>query len=119
MSFDRISITLPRDVLQSADRRARALDRSRSWVIAEALRAYAGRPAAAAPPAATAAVAEARRQHLATDLARSPAERLRRTEDLTRLARQRRPRRGTRRQIIGFDSYEDFHEWKQANRAGA
>jgi hypothetical protein len=125
MSFERISITLPRDVLQSADRRARELDRSRSWVIVEALRAYQGPPLVAAqvreadaPVYAIAEVAEARRRHLATDLARSPAERLRRAEELARLARQRRRGRGPRHQVIGFDSYEDFYEWKKANRAG-
>src|ERR1051326_9348499 len=40
MPFTRISIPLPRDVLAAADRRARALDRSRSWLIVEAIRAY-------------------------------------------------------------------------------
>ena len=45
MALSRISITLPRDVLAAADRRARALDRSRSWLIVEALRAYLATPA--------------------------------------------------------------------------
>ncbi len=58
-------------------------------------------------------------QHLAADLKRSPAERLRRAEELARLARQVRPRRGRRQQVIGFDSYEDFYEWKRARLAGA
>ena len=126
MPFERISITLPRDVLQAADRRAKQLDRSRSWVIAEALRAYECNPSgtaarvreAEAPVYGTQDVAEARRRHLATDLARSPEERLRRAEELARVARQRRRARGPRHQIIGFDTYEDFYEWKKANRAG-
>src|SRR5438046_3811024 len=127
MALSRISITLPRDVLVAADRRARALDRSRSWLIVEALRAYLATPARSAsagvrepdaPVYAAREVADARRQHLAADLKRSPAERLRRAEELARLARQVWPRRGRRQQVIGFDSYEDFYEWKKARLAG-
>src|SRR5213083_185230 len=127
MALSRISITLPRDVLVAADRRARALDRSRSWLIVEALRAYLATPARSAsagirepdaPVYAAREVADARRQHLAADLKRPPAERLRRAEELARLARQVRPRRGRRQQVIGFDSYEDFYEWKKARLAG-
>lgn len=124
MPHARISITLPRDVLLAADKRARALDRSRSWLIVEAIRAYLAAPAGAAvrEPAAPAygarEVADARRQHLLADLKRSPAERLRRVEDLVRVAHQVRPRRQPRQQVIGFDSYEDFYQWKKARRAG-
>jgi len=127
MAHSRISITLPRDVLVAADKRARDLDRSRSWVIAEAVRAYVAaappparvREVEAPPYAAVQEVADVRRHHLLTDLKRSPAERLQRAEELSRLARQVRPLRGRRAQVIGFDSYEDFYEWKKARRAGA
>jgi len=123
MAYARISITLPKDLLQAADRRARALERPRSWLLAEAVRAYlAAAPARVSEPAASAygvgPVADARRQHLAADLKRSPAERLRRVEELVRVARQVRRRRPTRQQVIGFDSYEDFYEWKKARLAG-
>ena len=122
MAHSRISITLPRDVLVAADKRARALDRSRSWLIVEAVRAYlATSPSQVrepdAPAYAAPEVADARRRHLLADLKRSPAERLRRVEDLVRVGRQVRPRRGPRQQVIGFDSYEDFYEWKKARRA--
>ena|SRR5258706_102383 len=125
MALKRISITLPKDVLDAADKRARALDRSRSWVIVEAIRAYVAAPAgfrvreADVPGYAVEEVADARRRHLVADLKRSPAERLRRVEDLVRVARQVRPKRVRREQVIGFDSYEDFYEWKRAHRAGA
>jgi ribbon-helix-helix CopG family protein len=127
MALKRISITLPKDVLEAADRRATALDRSRSWVVAQAIRAYVAVPPPAvprvhepdAPAYAVQEVAEARRRHLLTDLKRSPEERLRRGEALGKLARQSRPRRGPRRQVVAFDSYEDFYEWKKASRAGA
>jgi predicted transcriptional regulator len=126
--YARISVTLPKDVLAAADRRAKQLDRPRSWVIAEALRQWeaasapAGAPRAlrdaAAPPYGAGEVAEARQQHLIADLRRTPAERLRSAADLAGLAQARR-RSGPRVQIIGFDSYEDFYEWKKARRAGA
>ena len=116
MGLTRISITLPRDLLAAADRRARELDRPRSRVVVEALRAYL--VAEPAPGAyAVRQVAEARRQHLESELSLPPAERLRRAEELARLAR--RGRGGWRHQIIGFDSYEDFHEWKKGRLAGA
>ncbi|HWB40656.1 MAG TPA: ribbon-helix-helix protein, CopG family [Gemmatimonadales bacterium] len=113
--YARISITLPRDLLAAADRRAKELDRPRSWVIAEAIRSYrGGAPTPAAMPPGAEEVAAARRQHLLADLRRTPEERLRRAEALVRLA----PRSGKqpRVQVIGFDSYEDFDTWKRARR---
>jgi hypothetical protein len=124
MALTRISITLPKDVLTAADKRARALDRSRSWLIVEAVRAYLGRSAPSqvtepSPPVyAAQEVAAARRRHLEEDLRASPAERLRRAEDVGSLARFVR-HGGRRHQLIGFDSYEDFYEWKKGRRAGA
>ena len=131
MALARISVTVPRSLVAAADRRARELERSRSWVVAEALRRHlqsdhadqsAGpRPRAvreAAPhPYAGAEVAEARRRHLAAELALSPAERLHRAEELGRLALQSQGR-GRRQQIIGFDSYEDYYQWKRARLIG-
>ena len=80
MALTRISITLPPEVLQAADKRARALDRSRSWLIVAAIRTYlATAPAqvreVAGPVSGAQEVADARRQHLASDLRRTPAER--------------------------------------------
>jgi hypothetical protein len=120
MPFARIAITLPKDILAAADRRAKALDRSRSGVIVDALRAYLASPAAVReevrPAYGSDAFGVARRQQLERDLARSPTERLQQAEAAARLAQARRPRRGRRQQIIAFDSYEDFWEWKKANR---
>jgi predicted transcriptional regulator len=113
--YARISITLPREVLAAADSQAKALDRPRSWVIAEAIRSYrsGSQGQAAAPPGAE-EVAAARREHLLVDLGRTPEERLRGAAALLRLA----PASGARRrpQIIGFDSDEDFAAWKKARR---
>lgn len=38
--MDRITITIQRDVLAGADKIARKLERSRSWVVNRALREY-------------------------------------------------------------------------------
>ena len=132
MSYSRISITIPEPLLIAADHRARELDRPRSWVVAEALRTYLERDTEShggasarsrvsepSPPAyAAAAVAEARLRHLEADLRLPPEERLRRAEELGRVARERQ-RRGPRCQIVAFDTYEDFYEWKKARRGGA
>jgi len=119
--YARVSITLPRDVLAAADRQAKALDRSRSWVIAEAIRNYQGgalptplTPAPSEPPAGATEVAEARRRHLLADLELGAEARLRKAAALLRLAPG--ARRQPRAQIIGFDSYEEFAAWKKTRR---
>jgi len=122
MPYARIAITLPKDLVAAADRRARELDRSRSRVIAAALRAYLVSPPpaqvreAVRPAYGSDAIGSARRAQLERDLARSPAERLRNAEASARTARAHRAHRGRRHQIIGFDSYDDFYEWKQSHR---
>jgi len=122
MPYARIAITLPQEILVGVDRRANELDRSRSRVIVDAIRAYLGVPAVvrqAAPGYGADAFGAARRAQLERDLARTPAQRLAAAEQLARLARSARPRsraRQPRQQIIGFDSYEDFYEWKKHNR---
>ena len=120
MAYARIAITLPKDVLAATDRRAKESDRSRSRVIVDALRAYLADPAVVretVPADGTDAIGSARRAQLERDLARTPAERLAAAEELARLALGARPRAArARQQIIGFDSYEDFYEWKKHNR---
>lgn len=118
----RITITLPRELLVAADARARRLDRSRSWVVSEGLRQLVSGVVGVVrePPAANGArdVADARRFHAASGLHLSPAERLRRAEELGRLARTAQ-RRAPRQQVIAFGSYEDYYEWKKARLIGA
>jgi len=122
MPFARIAITLPKEVLAATDRRAKELDRSRSRVIVDALRAYLATPAVVREPTQPAygsdAYGVARREQLERDLAKSPAERLHAAEQAAALAQRVRQSAGSgrRHQIIGFDSYEDFYEWKRANR---
>jgi predicted transcriptional regulator len=131
--IERISITLPAELVRWADREAKRLGRPRSWVIAEALRGAAGtgratldagsgmvRETVVSPYAGVEAeMADARDRRLRAALALPAAARLRKAEELLRLAHAVRPRRG-RHQIIAFDTFEEFWQWKKAHRvAGA
>ena len=120
MAFTRISITLPPDVLQAADRRARALDRSRSWLIVEAIRAYVtGRAAAVREPdalgygAITPGLGPSRQAQLESDLRLTPERRVQAAEETARLAELARGPRGRSHRVISFDRYEDYVTWKR------
>jgi len=123
MAFSRISITLPRPLLVDADRRARALGRSRSWVLAEALRAYLAAPArvAEAWPAAYGerrpGLGESRLDQLKRDLALTPEQRVIEAERSASLADLVHPRSHAH-QIITFDRYEDYVAWKRRDAVG-
>jgi len=125
----RITITIPADLIQAADTKAQSLSRSRSWVLVEALREYlaaprsdhgVGEPVAhpyaasrAAPTVDAAAEVAASRQRRLRAEARLPElERLRRAEELAQLGR-RTDHAGASAQIVGFDTYEDYYEWKR------
>ena len=105
-TYARIAITLPREDLASADRLARDQDRSRSWVIAEAIRRYA------AP-----GLGPSRTAQLAADLRLTPEARVRAAEATARVGElRRRPRR---ERVLGFGRYEDYLDWKRRENAGA
>lgn len=135
MPKTRITITIPEELLAAADRRARELDRSRSWIIADTLER-----GLAVPPSSSGAVpdsrpmvlrepggggygvvdireevAEARRLQLLADLRLSPTDRIRHAESLGGLGRGG-VYRSRRAQVIGFESHEDYEEWKQSER---
>ena len=123
--FARIAITLPQEVLAAADRLAERLDRSRSWVIAEAVRQFAARESTEGTPArmvrepvwspyATSLAQSARRRHLQSEELLSPEERLHRAEELLQLAPPRRS--AALKQVIGFGSWDDFARWKASRR---
>lgn len=82
--YARIAITLPPRDLAAADRLARLQDRSRSWIIAEAVRRYA---AAAEAPASRPGLGGYRRDQLIRDLALTPDGRVRAAEETLRLNR--------------------------------
>jgi hypothetical protein len=128
--FARIAITLPARDLAAADRLARTHDRSRSWIIAEAVRRYAASAEAGEAPGpsratkgATVAAAAApglgasRLDQLRRDLALTPEERVRAAEETLRLTQlQHGPRP---QQVLAFDRYEDYLDWKRRQDAHA
>ena len=121
MAFKRISITLPKDVLEAA---ARALDRSRSWVIVEAIRAcVAGAPLQVREAAATSYAATSpglgplRLAQLESDLRLTPERRVRAAEETARLGERVRGSRGRPNRVLSFDRYEDYVDWKRKEHA--
>lgn len=117
----RISATIPDHLVAAADQHAQRLDRSRSWVLTEALRQYLSRPAtptevpeqprdartvAAITPSG---LGENRLGQLRADLRLSPEERVKEAERTLRLSR--RGPRASRQPVIAFASFEDYLEW--------
>jgi hypothetical protein len=120
MPFARISITLPRDVLAAADRRARALDRSRSWLISDAIRAYVpGSPSPvhvpATPPSGVASpgLGPQRLAQLESDLGLTPEQRIRAAQETARLGERVRRTGGRAHRVLAFERYEDYVDWKR------
>jgi hypothetical protein len=129
MSLSRITITIPPELLAEADRRAEALDRSRSWLLTEAIRAYldatphAG-PEAAPPhlagtslvrePAETygAGLGPGRLGQLRSDLDLDPEERVRVAQRTAALGPRRR-RRPQPDRVLAFDRLEDYFAWER------
>ncbi len=115
----RTSITLPHRDLSAADRIALALDRSRSWVFAEAIRRWSGagggpEQASQAPvavPPAPAAPTLPPASDPAAMLRLSVTARLQRSQQLTAEFRRAHPR-GVRTQIVAFATQGDFEQWK-------
>jgi predicted transcriptional regulator len=129
--YARIAITLPRADLAAADRLARAHDRSRSWIIAEALRRYAAGAAATddepaevgsgrrerPDPGRVTGLGASRRAQLQRDLRATPEERVRLAEETSRV--DELAERAGRPQLLFFDRYEDYVDWKRRPGAGA
>jgi len=121
--LDRITCTLPRDLVQAADRIARAEGRSRSWVVAEALRHHLARgsqppsPASAVreevvQPYAAVPVAGLDHAQLESDLRLTPEQRVHAVEESVRMAlRLHKPPKVQR--LMAFDSYDDYLDWKR------
>lgn len=120
--YARIAITLPREVLAAADRLAARLDRSRSWVIAEAVRQFehptAVRDVASSPYSVPVepGLGGFRLAQLQADLRLSPEERVKAAEATARLDRLMRPARGD--QLVFFDDLDQYVRWKQREALG-
>lgn len=114
----RITITIPPELLAAADRKAEELDRSRSWVLVEALRDYLDRAPSPArfvrdsSRAYVAGLGPSRQAQLEADLALDPEERVRLAEETTRLA-ELRGSAPVRDRVIVFDRHEDFFGWEK------
>ncbi len=120
MPLKRISLTIAADLVKRLDRKAKELDRSRSWVIAEAVRRFlapSSTPVARAvrepssPYDVTTGLGESRLRQLEADLELTPTQRVRAAEETARVGRLARPAPGPAR-ILTFDRYEDYLEWK-------
>lgn len=123
MTLKRISVTIPRHILEAADSRARDLDRSRSWVVAEALRRFLGlqrsdgggalshsrvREQTSSPPGhETSSLGEYRLRQLDADLSMTADERVAAAEN-TALVTRLRSARWERDRVLTFDRYEDY-----------
>ena len=113
-SLVRTSITIPADLLEAADRLAAQLDRSRSWVLGEAIRRWKAEtdngvvpaPARLSPPASS------RHERLHADMRMALDARIQAAEEANLLDRELRPPcRGVR--LTLFDRYEDYIDWKR------
>ncbi|MCU0634830.1 MAG: ribbon-helix-helix protein, CopG family [Gemmatimonadaceae bacterium] len=107
----KVAVSLPAADLAAAEALARRLDRSRSWVVAEALRRYV----ADSDRASRDALDVTRRYQLDRDLALTAEERLREAEEVAAIggppgARLEQPHR--------FATYEDFVQWRRARDDG-
>ena len=114
----RVTCTVPAEVLRSADRLAARLDRSRSWVVTEAVRRLVAAPEPGPPPAREAsprlqrAFRAAEQARLTSDLAMTPAERVRISETIARTT----PvggRSAQRNRVLQFETYESYLDWKR------
>ena len=100
--FARIAITLPETDLAAADRLAKQQDRSRSWVIAEAIRRFAAEQLNAPD-----SLDVSRREQLRRDLALTPDARVREAEETLRLSeRVSDPQH--------FATFDHFASWRDA-----
>ena len=132
-AFRRVTVTVPTAVLDAADRLAARLDRSRSWVVADALRRLTAQPESegtadrvsetastlaavreAAPPSyeVQSAFRAAEQARFDGDLAMTPEQRVHVAEEIARISPSHRPRPRFRR-VLQFDTYADYLDWKR------
>ncbi|WP_373063084.1 ribbon-helix-helix protein, CopG family [Gemmatimonas sp.] len=109
--YARIAITLPPDDLAAADRLAAAQDRSRSWIVAEALRQYVARSELLVEPSA--ALGASRHAQLVRDLQLTAQERIRDAEERDVLSIDRE-HVDSLETPLRFATYDDFAAWRRA-----
>ncbi len=119
----RITITIPVETVDLADKLAAENDRSRSWVLSEAarlglesLRVYARAPDWSGPNPSVALRLDASRcEQLKSDLELSPTSRVKEAQATLELSGLRESGE-SRERIILFDSYEDYLDWSDRER---
>lgn len=131
--FARISITLPARDLAAADRLAAQQDRSRSWIVAEAIRRYAAAVEAEVGqevglvigPGVSGTVAgpgpglgASRLVQLDRDLAMTAADRVRAAEAAVDEVVVRGGPPGAIEEPRWFGSYADFAAWRRGRGSG-
>lgn len=123
MALARISVTIPQQLVDEADLLADRLDRSRSWVVADAVRRYLERreddgetePAVrevTRGPGYRLGPGEYRIVQLEADLRLTPEERVREAEATARQTELGQRERGPQRLLV-FDTYEDYLAWER------
>jgi len=105
--YAKVAISLPEADLAAADRLARELDRSRSWVVAEAVRRFA---ASMEQRRAQDDIGPTRRAQLQRDLALTPEERVRAAEETLALSAHLS-------EPLRFANFAAFLEWQQSGQA--
>ncbi|MGH7696256.1 MAG: ribbon-helix-helix domain-containing protein [Gemmatimonadaceae bacterium] len=110
--YARIAITLPPRDLSAADRLAREHGRSRSWIIAEAIRRYAAarESSTGGTTPSRSGLGTQRLDQLTRDMALTPEARVREADETLRLTRTREP---ARVQLLAFDRLEQYLDWKR------
>ncbi len=111
--FARIAITLPQADLEDADRLAAEADRSRSWIVAEALRCYV---ISRELQAAAGGLGASRREQLRRDLALTPLDRVRAGEEGVHVVDSRQ-RVQVPEEPLRFASFDDFLTWRRHRAA--
>jgi hypothetical protein len=105
-SYARIAITLPHNDLAAADRLASQQDRSRSWIVAEAIRRYAAEMDAGA---VASQLGQSRTMQLRADAGLTPEQRLLEADELTTAG----PPPGAIVAPRMFTSFDAFLAWQR------
>jgi cation transport ATPase len=131
--FARISITLPARDLAAADRLAARQDRSRSWIVAEAIRRYAAEVEAEVDrevgmvtshgvpgtvPGPGPGLGASRLVQVQRDLSMTAADRVRAAEAALDEVAVRGGPPGAIEEPRWFGSYEDFAAWRRGRGGG-
>lgn len=107
--FKRIAVTLPPETLRAADELATRFDRSRSWIVAEAIRQFAALQATAATVDDVNRLGASRLEQLRRDAALSPEARVREAEGLAVFGNAS----GVPVAPLKFATYDDYVEWRR------